>query len=731
MIRPAAFRRTVLRAAAGLGALLLMLAAATLAAYQDPPSRLAPDDGAFQVQVLDRAGEPLHHSYRNRWNATDQLELHAVPVLLRDAFVISEDGRFYSRSGPDWRARGAAVWQAVRARRVVRGASTITEQVVRLWHPRPRTVWSRWLEGFEARGFEARFTKAEILEFYLNQLPFAANRRGLVQAARYWFDRDLDTLSRREMLALVVLARAPGRFDRNRDVGSLDRSITDLVQRLVSAGSLPATEASALLDEPIQLASATPPVEASHFVEHVTRRTDGSAGGVVVTTLDAGLQRRVQALLDGRLTALDARGVGNGAALVYDHLNDEVLAWVVGGAADETTAGRAYDTVTTPRQPGSTLKPFVYARAMERGWTAATLIDDSPLAESVGGGVHQFRNYSRSFHGPITLREALGNSLNVPAVRAARFVGSSEVLGTLREFGFESLTEDAGHYGDGIALGDGAVTLAELVQGYATLARGGLWRPLRAERGADRPSRRVLSPEVASIIGDVLSDPRARRLEFGAAPLLRMPVQTAVKTGTSSDHHDAWAVGYDWRYTVGVWMGNLDGTRTDDVTGSSGPSVVLRSVFADLTRDAETQPLWQSPRLVTRAVCLETGALADGRCASRVEHFVPGTEPQADGSPAALAERGVRLESPQDGLMLALDPRVPDALESYRFSLDAATVDDATRVEWWLDGRLVASTAGPSWDWPVAQGEHAVRARVWRRSAADPVETAAVGFAVR
>src|SRR5262249_1182835 len=274
------------------------------------------------------------------------------------------------------------------ARRTVRGASTITEQVVRMLHPRPRTLWSRWVEGFEAMRLEARFPKAVILEFYLNQIPYARQRRGVVQAAHTYFARNVQTLSRQEMLALAVLVRAPSRLDLRRSTTPVRRPLTQLATRLYAANLLTAAEYQQVLTQELQLVSPTLPVQASHFLRYV-RSLDPPAAlfqpGQVRTTLDASLQQRAQALLDGRLRDLQALGVTDGALLVVDHHTSEVLAWVSAG-------GSQIDTVTTPRQPGSTLKPLLYALALEHGWTAATLVEDSPLEQPIGAGLHTYRN---------------------------------------------------------------------------------------------------------------------------------------------------------------------------------------------------------------------------------------------------------------------------------------------------------------------------------------------------
>ena len=294
----------------------------------------------------------------------------------------------------------------------------------------------------------------------------------------------------------------------------------------------------------------------------------------------------------------------DGALLVVDHTRDEVLAWVNGGGFEQEVGGQI-DMVTTPRQPGSALKPFVYALAMERGWTPATVLDDAPLAEAVGNGLHSFRNYSRHYYGPVRLRDALGNSLNVPAVKAVQFTGRSDLQLRLRELGIESLSEHPDFYGDGLALGNGELSLFELVRAYTVLARGGVLRPLRftLDAPATGESRRVFDPEVSSLVADILSDPDARALEFGRRSILALPRPTAVKTGTSNDYRDAWAVGFTDRYTVGVWMGNVDRRSMKEITGSVGPGLVLRAVFAELYRNEDAKPLFLSRKLRQAPIC--------------------------------------------------------------------------------------------------------------------------------
>jgi len=697
----------------------------TVADLQPVPSSFFEITAAFsRAQVTDRSGRPLNVTYANDWNLHDTVSLHEVPELVVHAFLEAEDQRFFAHHGPDWIARFRALGQNVLALRAVSGASTITEQVVRMINPRPRTLWSRWLEGWEAAGLERAHDKLDILEFYLNQVPYAANRRGVAQAAHYYFDRDLDTLSAQEALALAVLVRAPSRLDLWKDGQSaLSRSLLRFADRMNDQGYLTSTQYQAVSSQNFDLKSPTMDVDAGHFLEYVTPgdRAEGDTRQVR-TTLDGSLQSRLQGLMDQRLEALAPRNVTNGALLAANHRTGEVLAWIVGGAVDRSVAGRTINAVITPRQPGSALKPFLYALALEHGWTAATMIDDAPLSEMVGTGLHSYSNYSRAFYGPLTLREALGNSLNIPALRAVQFTGAAAYLDLLKDLGFETLTRHPNFYGDGLALGNGEVTLLELVTAYAALANRGIYRRLavRDDEVGTLPRRQVLSAEVASLLGNILSDPSARALEFGRGSLLNLPVQTAVKTGTSSDYRDSWAVGFDHTYVVGVWMGNLNQTSTHGITGSTGPALVLRGAFDLLNRHRQTRPLWLSPKLARHIICSDTGGLPDPAvpCPERSEYFVPGTEPDAQdpaGTKPQLAasepESEIRLRQPTPGLRMAVDPRLPAEAQAFQFELQG--VRETDNVEWWVDGRAIEQ-GGATYLWPLRRGAHVVSVGVSR-----------------
>lgn len=663
-----------------------LLSLFTLIGQRPLPARLdLASEMAGRVAVLDRQGRLLQSGHDGGWNLHERLSLQAMPPLLPEAFVAAEDRRFWTHAGIDWRARLAAVAQNLRAGRSVRGASTISEQVVRLLHPRSRTLWSRWLEGWEALRLEARFSKAEILEFYLNQVPFGANRRGVLSAARLHFDRHVDTLAPAEILALAVLVRAPTRLAR--DPQALQDGVARLAQALVTRGSLSVEARAAVLAQPATPARhAVPPTRAAHFVREVERRSaqlDAPASGRVRSSLDPQLQPLAESYLADRLQDVSREGARQGAVLIVEWPHNRVRAWAVGDVDHPQIVG--VDAVRAPRQPGSTLKPLLYALAVERGWDADTLIDDAPLAERVNGGLHQYRNYSRGHYGRVSLREALGNSLNIPAVRTLQFVGGADFLDRLRAIGMQSLSGHPNVYGDGLALGNGEVSLYELVQAYTALAADGRWQPLTVfedEREARRITR-AYPPQAARAIAAILSDPSARALEFGSGGVLRFPLATAVKTGTSSDYRDAWTLAYDGRYVVGVWIGNLSGRETQGVTGARGPALLTRSLLAALAE---------------RSLPLPVPTGSSNRAAA------------AEGAPITDDSGPPRLLQPFEGLKLARDPRIPDGLEAFEFQVAGAAA--AREVRWWVDGAPAGRSATTTWAWPLVAGEHRVYAEL-------------------
>lgn len=676
-------------------------------------------DEVRKPQLKDRDGRPITVTYANRWNSGSYVPLHQMPEIIKTLFIVSEDKRFYAHNGVDWFARFHALFQNVFSMESVRGASTISEQVVRMIHPRPRTLWSRYLEGCEARMLERKHSKDEILEFYMNQVPYASNRRGITQAAEYYFNRSPDTLSLKEMMALVVLVRAPSYYDLYKDSKRIERPIAVLAQSLLDNYLISKDDLDLVLNSELTLEKPVQDVDAAHFARFVydsSGDADIPDKRKINTTLDVSIQMKTEALMNKILKTLSDKKVKNGACLVADHETGEILAWVSHAIDDDDRSGKHIDGVTTPRQPGSSLKPFLYALALDNGWTAAQEIEDSPLTNPVGRGLHTYHNYSHVNYGWVTVREALGNSLNIPAVKTIRYVGYGQYLAKLHELGFKSLDKHPDFYGDGLALGCGEVSLFEMVQAYCVLANKGVFLPVYVTgKGRDpqqnTTGKRIFSEETASLIGNILADPGARKLEFGGDGLLNFPVETAVKTGTSSDYRDSWAVGYNHRYVVGAWMGNFDARPMNGITGSLGPAFLLRSVFAELNRNTETRPLFLSPKLVRKEICVGSHN-KDGPSSKRFEWFAKGRMPQS--SMAVAKRETIGFLKPVNGLEMAMDPRIPDESEAFEFELGGVNSKDT--VTWILDGKELGTAKGNRYLWFLSKGKHVVEAKVEKGS---------------
>jgi penicillin-binding protein 1C len=698
--------------AAAVGAVaVIVLAIATWRSLMPLPAALGTDAQAARVtdtHFVAADGTPLNLSFSGRFNRANVLPAASIPKLLRDGFVASEDQRYWQHGGVDWTARFAALWGNARAGHIERGASTIGEQVARILEARPRTYWSHWIAGFDAGRLLQRFGHAKVLDFYLNQVPYGAQRRGVEQAARYYFGRDVDALSPAEQLALVVLVRSPEAYDPRTHPRAVRRAVEQLAGRMLISGTITQTEAEAIRRAPIQPGRQQLEIKAGPFVLYATAQAKAHelTAPVLRTTLDPSLQVFVQQVLRKRVQDLAQRGVHDGAALVVDNRTGAVLAWAVAPGNDPF----AIDPVVTPRQPGSALKPFVYGLALARlGWQADHVLEDTPLAERVREGVHRYRNYSGKHYGKVSVRYALANSLNIPAVRTAQAVGVPPIIDELQRFGFSTFKQGADFYGPAIVLGDGAVTLHDMVQGYASLARHGEFLPLHVLEDVPQPDPvQVLPANVTSLLASILSDPDARAAEFGNDSVLDLPMPTAVKTGTSSDYHDIWTMGFDDRYTVGVWMGNLGGAPTDQLTGALGPAPVLRQIFAHLRSTAPYAGLWHSPELRAVATCEWIGPPP---CVQRQEWYLPRAE-RAGLAAQAPARSEPRIAQPLPGEMLAIDPRLPPSSQRFQFTLDA-NGRSVRRVVWQVDGKPLPESGEDTTSWVLVPGAHRVSAEVW------------------
>lgn len=415
---------------------------------------------------------------------------------------------------------------------------------------------------------------------------------------------------------------------------------------------------------------------------HLADRLLTKPGLRITTTLDARIQRRVAAALRRQLLGLGGSRARDGAAVVVDNATGDVLAYV-GGIGGASTAP-AVDAANAYRQAGSTLKPFLYAQAIERGYlTPASVLDDSPVQLDTASGLYVPQNYDRGFKGRVSVRSALAGSLNVPAVRTLLLVGVEPFRDRLWDTGYRGLVEDGDYYGFSLALGSAEVTLLEQADAYRSIANGGRWSPLRMTVDAPHaPPRAVTPPAAAWIVADMMADPNARAATFGLDSALRLPFWAAVKTGTSKGMRDNWCVGFSRAYTVAVWVGNMEGDPMRAVSGTSGAAPVWRDVMLALNRDGIAGPLM--PTGVER----RRVAFADGIEQPRLEYFLRGTgQPLIAAAPAGA--RRARIVNPVSGSVYAIDPDIPP--DRQRLAIE--TTGDTRMHRVFLDDRDLGAAA--------------------------------------
>jgi penicillin-binding protein 1C len=583
---------------------------------------------ASDAWLLDRNGEPLsrvrvdHRVRRGDWIAASD-----VSPALAAMVLVSEDKRFHEHAGVDWLAVPAAMKQTIAGER--RGGSTIAMQLAAYLNPAldtggRRDVVEKWRQVRQALAIERHWSKAQILEAWLNLTPFRGELEGVDAASRSLFGKRAAGLDRVESALLAAMVRAP-----NAGASRVARRACVLLERVeadcfaakgYAAGGLRARRTD-------DLDGAAP---------HFARRLLKHPGERLRSTLDARLQRFAVATLTRHLRELEGRHAEDGALVVIDNAGGDVLAWV--GSSGALSRAHEVDGVLAPRQAGSTLKPFLYALAIERTLlTAASLLDDTPLAVTLPTGQYVPQNYDHTFKGQVSLRQALASSLNVPAVRTLALTGYEPFYRQLKGLGFD-LSRDADHYGYALALGGADVSLFQLAQAYRALANGG--------GGA-------VDARAAFIVSDILADPAARALTFGLASPLATRYRASVKTGTSKDMRDNWALGYTSRYTVGVWVGNFSGEPMHDVSGVDGAAPVWREVMDYLHEGAVPhQP--PAPDGLVRQRVTYRGSIEP----ARDEWFVAGTE---TGRIAPIEAHAVkpRIETPSNGAIYAIDPDIP------------------------------------------------------------------------
>ncbi len=617
------------------------------------PDKVVRREG-FSTKIYDRNEELLYDVFADQRRTP--VELEEIPEELKQATVAIEDKNFYKHQGFDPFGWVRAVFNTVFKFRRLGGGSTLTQQLVKnVLLTNQRSISRKIKEFVLSVQIEKKYTKDEILKMYLNESPYGGTAWGVQAAAETYFAKNVNELNLIESAVLAGLPQSPSRYSPFIGEGYLQRT-KDVLRRMREDDYISKDEEKKALEdlEKIEFAAAGSNFKAPHFVMYVRQqlvdrygeRMVEQGGLRVTTTLDWELQKEAQEIVGKEIGKVESLDITNGAAMTLNPSNGEILAMVGSkNYGDEDYDGKV-NVALSLRQPGSSIKPVGYVTAFQKGYTPASMLVDV-LTEFPGGAnipVYKPKNYDNKDHGPVQLRQALGNSLNIPAVKLLHLIGVREMLETAYKMGFTSLeptTANVNRFGLSLALGGGEIRLIDMVSAYSSFANGGLKvEPVSILKVEDNKGKvleehrevkgqRVLAEGEAWLISNILSDNNARLITFGANSLLNIPGHTvAVKTGTTDDQRDNWAVGWTPGVITGVWVGNNDNSPMKKVaSGISGATPIWRRIMLEVLAKQPVKD-WPVPKDVTqKEVDQISGYPSHDGFQSRLEYFIKGTEP--------------------------------------------------------------------------------------------------------
>ena len=693
--------------------------------------------------VFDQFEKPLRwfpdiKGERHLWISIDK-----IAGTTKKAFIAAEDQRFFSHIGIDPISMVRALKENIIHGKIVLGASTITQQMIRIAYPRNRTYSKKFIEVLRSLRAEGHLSKEAILEVYLNRVPMGNNLTGVEAASRIYFKKPSSSLNLHENALLAALPKAPGTlnpYGHNKKKLKVRRNW--VLKRMYALGFISLDEKLRAEKKPILVSEKVFPFDAPHFVEMMVQN---KISGNTATTVDLMLQKRVEQILGSHRKRLKKQKAIQGSVVVIENKTSNVLALVGSMEHSKTNLGFNNGAISK-RSAGSTLKPFLYAKALDEGHSPSDTLEDLKRSYISAQGIYRPVNFNRTSYGPVSMREALGNSLNQSAIYLINQIGYENFFKTVSLLGLNNYKEhDADHYGLGLVIGNLEVKLIQLAAAYATLARGGEFMSPRFLKNEPKPSpNRIFSPESSYIITDILSDPSARVLTFGDFFNQKLPFKVALKTGTSTHYRDSWIIGYTLEYTIAIWIGNFDGSSTNGLSGAKGGGPIFIDILNELYPDRFAARFKKPESVIRKTVCSYSGFVPNSSCPhTKEELFIREFEPQEkcqyhskdkkfhnlpsqytdwvykrfknggagkyrlagfsnnlknifNGSnsledPSKSSKVGIKITSPLTEEVFLLDP----GKTSYEIHLSALGNAPTQKVSWYVNGLEIASTSLP------------------------------------
>lgn len=579
-----------------------------------------PDKIEYSVVVTDNKGKVINAylTHDEQWRM--KTELNEISPLLRKTIIAKEDKYFYSHPGVNPFAVARAFFKNLFRMKRTSGASTISMQVARALEPRKRNLLSKTIEMFRAFQLELKYSKDEILQLYLNLVPYGGNIVGVKAASQLYFKKDPDHLSLAEITALSIIPNRPSSLVIGKNNDRIVAERNRWLKKFAADHVFTEKEIEDALAEPLTAERGTVP----HYIPHLAyklKKQAAAADHLIKTTIDLNTQLKTEKLVEDYTRTQRLRNIKNAAVIIIDNKTHNVISYVGSSGFSDTTDGGQVNGVNAVRQPGSTLKPLLYALCFDEGLlTPKTMLTD--VAVNYEGYAPE--NYDRKFNGYVTVEYALEHSLNIPAVKSLKLLGYEKLIHKLSGCNFKQIQKDQRKLGLSMILGGCGTTLEELTGLFSTFANNGNYiSPTYIQADSSHRGFNVISPAANYMINEILSKVNRPDFPLNWGATERMP-KIAWKTGTSYGRRDAWSIGYNKNYTVGVWTGNFSGLGVADLSGANIATPLLFRIFNTIDYDSDAAWFAQPEDCAIRQVCSETGLVPTDHCANRItDYFIP------------------------------------------------------------------------------------------------------------
>lgn len=629
------------------------------------PTKLSSSSTPQSTLIYDRNGKLLYNIYDKKNQSF--VPLSNIPKYMQEATIAIEDKSFYQHGAVDFRGIARAAFSII-VHRQVQGGSTLTQQLVKTsLLTQEQTILRKVKEVILAFATEIIYSKNQILEMYLNQVPYGGTAYGVEAASEYYFGKHAKDMDLAQSALLAGLPQAPTEFSpfgAHPEEGK-DRQI-EVLRAMLDQKYITKDQEQKAEKEDLKYRKFTNDIAAPHFVLYVKdmliakygEKTVEEGGLKVITSLDSNIQDYAQNMVTSEVDKLpEYYHVTNGAALVTDPANGEILAMIGSKDYFDTKIAGNVNVTISLRQPGSSIKPINYAVGLLNKYNAATTFIDQPICfPNQGGKNYCPLNYDGKWHGLLQMRYALGNSFNIPAVKMLELNGVNAMVATASAMGITTFTHPE-NYGLSLTLGGAEVKMVDMATAFGVFANSGYridlhpilkvtdktGKVLEQYKPPLSPifGKKVLPEGIAYIISDILADNGARMMEFGDNSSLKIPGQTvSAKTGTTNDFRDNWTIGYTPSFLVATWVGNDDNTQMSGLTsGITGAAPIWNDIMSHLLKNKTPEPISRPPGIIQKAICSDTGLLppppgSGASCPTRFEYFIKGSEPTM-GEPSA------------------------------------------------------------------------------------------------